>query len=56
MSNELPIRKDLAGRTAYGAPQLNLPVQLNTNENPFPLSDLFMQDLSSAISGIAKND
>jgi histidinol-phosphate aminotransferase len=55
MSNELPIRKDLAGRTAYGAPQLNLPVQLNTNENPFPLSDLFMQDLSSAISGIAKN-
>ena len=26
------------GQTAYGAPQLDVPVQLNTNENPYPPS------------------
>ena len=31
----LPLRPDLAGRTAYGAPQLDVPVRLNTNENPY---------------------
>jgi histidinol-phosphate aminotransferase len=34
----LPIRPDLAGGTPYGAPQLSVPVRLNTNENPYPLS------------------
>src|SRR5499427_5684290 len=29
-----PIRPDLAGRSPYGAPQLDVPVRLNTNENP----------------------
>ena len=32
----LPIRADLAGRHPYGAPQLDVPVRLNTNENPYP--------------------
>jgi histidinol-phosphate aminotransferase len=32
----LPVRPDLAGRTAYGAPQIDVPVRLNTNENPYP--------------------
>jgi histidinol-phosphate aminotransferase len=32
----LPLRADLAGRTPYGAPQLDVPVRLNTNENPYP--------------------
>ncbi len=31
----LPLRPDLAGRTAYGAPQIDVPVRLNTNENPY---------------------
>ena len=30
------IRPDLRGRGAYGAPQLDVPVQLNTNENSYP--------------------
>lgn len=31
--SDLPIRDDLKGRTPYGAPQLNVPVALNVNEN-----------------------
>jgi histidinol-phosphate aminotransferase len=34
--DDLPLRDDLRGRTPYGAPQLDVPVRLNTNENPFP--------------------
>ena len=32
----LPLREDLAGLEPYGAPQLNVPYRLNTNENPYP--------------------
>ncbi len=31
----LPLRPDLRDRVAYGAPQLDVPVRLNTNENAF---------------------
>jgi histidinol-phosphate aminotransferase len=31
----LPLRDDLRGRTPYGAPQLDVPVRLNTNENSY---------------------
>jgi histidinol-phosphate aminotransferase len=31
------LRPDLRGRHPYGAPQLDVPVRLNTNENPYPL-------------------
>ena len=31
--NDLPIRPDLRGQTPYGAPQLNVAVALNVNEN-----------------------
>lgn len=33
----LPLRDDLRGRTPYGAPQLDVPVRLNTNENSYPV-------------------
>ena len=33
----LPIREDLVGVAAYGAPQLDVPARLNVNENPFPM-------------------
>src|SRR6201999_1300549 len=33
---DLPLREDLRGRTPYGAPQLDVPIRLNTNENPYP--------------------
>jgi len=33
----LPLRADLRGRTPYGAPQLEVAVRLNTNENSYPV-------------------
>ena len=30
-----PVREDLRGLTPYGAPQLDVDVRLNVNENPF---------------------
>ena len=36
MSDVLPLRPELVAATPYGAPQLDVPVRLNTNENPYP--------------------
>ncbi|GAB3940814.1 histidinol-phosphate transaminase [Corynebacterium tapiri] len=36
--NDLPLRDELRGQEAYGAPQLAVSVRLNTNENPYPPS------------------
>jgi malic enzyme len=33
-----PVRDDLKDLTPYGAPQIDVPVRLNTNENPYPPS------------------
>ncbi|WP_067129008.1 histidinol-phosphate transaminase [Microtetraspora malaysiensis] len=47
--DDLPIRDDLRGKTAYGAPQLDVPVRLNTNENPYPPSPALVEDLARAV-------
>src|SRR5699024_10501922 len=44
--NDLPLRDDLRGSSPYGAPQLDVPVVLNTNENPYAPS----QELSRALA------
>lgn len=36
---DLPIREDLRGLEPYGAPQLDVPVQLNVNENTFGIPE-----------------
>ena len=36
----LPLRSDLAELSPYGAPQLDVPVRLNTNENPYTLDEI----------------
>ena len=36
---DLPIRSDLRGLKPYGAPQLDVPVQLNVNENTFGIPE-----------------
>jgi histidinol-phosphate aminotransferase len=46
----LPIRKDLIGRSPYGAPQVDVPVRLNTNENPFGPSPELVAELSRVVS------
>lgn len=47
---ELPLRPELRGRTAYGAPQLPVKHQLNTNENPYPLPASLLADLGRALA------
>lgn len=37
--DDLPLRTDLRGEKPYGAPQLNVPVQLNVNENTFGIPE-----------------
>ena len=49
----LPLRDDLAGRKPYGAPQIDVPVRLNTNENPYPLSPALVQAIADAVAGVA---
>jgi histidinol-phosphate aminotransferase len=48
-----PVRPDLAGRAPYGAPQLTVPVRLNTNENPYPPSPALVQAITEAAAGVA---
>ena len=38
-SRALPLRPELAEVRPYGAPQLDVPVLLNVNENPYPPSE-----------------
>lgn len=50
---DLPIRDDLRGLSPYGAPQLDVPVLLNTNENPYPPSAELVADVAAAASSAA---
>ena len=50
---DLPLREDLRGRTPYGAPQLEVPVRLNTNENPYPPPQALVDDVTEAVREVA---
>ena len=45
----LPLRADLRGRTPYGAPQLDVPVRLNTNENSYPVPPQVQEAVVEAV-------
>jgi histidinol-phosphate aminotransferase len=47
------LRDDLVGQVPYGAPQLDVPVQLNVNENPYPPSPALVADLAAAVAEVA---
>ncbi len=47
------LRPDLRGRSAYGAPQLDLPVTLNTNENSYAVPAVVVDEIASAVAEIA---
>lgn len=51
---QLPVRDDLEGKHAYGAPQLTVPVQLNTNENPHPPSGELVEDIMRSVGAAAR--
>ncbi|MCL8027578.1 histidinol-phosphate transaminase [Nocardioides bruguierae] len=44
-----PIREELRGLEPYGAPQLDVPVQLNTNENPYGPSEACADDIAASV-------
>ena len=51
--DDLPLREDLAGLEPYGAPQLDVPVRLNTNENPYPPPKRLADAVTSAVAAVA---
>ena len=51
--DQLPLRDDLRGKTPYGAPQLDVAVRLNTNENPYPPPPELVADVTAAVAEVA---
>lgn len=50
----LPVRDDLVGLEPYGAPQLDVPVLLNVNENPYAPSEQVVADIAGAVADAAR--
>lgn len=51
--SDLPLREELRGKSAYGAPQLTVTNQLNTNENPYAPSPAIVEDLVAEVRELA---
>ena len=49
------VRDDLSGVEPYGAPQLDVPVRLNTNETPFPPPEEFLEELGQRVRSLDLN-
>lgn len=49
----LPLRPDLVGAAPYGAPQIDVPVRLNTNENPYGPSPALARAIGDAVASAA---
>ena len=50
---DLPLRADLVGEEPYGAPQLDVPVCLNVNENPYPLDQEVVDAICERVRQVA---
>jgi histidinol-phosphate aminotransferase len=48
-----PLRAELQGLEPYGAPQLDVPVRLNVNENPYGPSPECVADIAAAVTEAA---
>jgi histidinol-phosphate aminotransferase len=48
-----PVRDDLKDLHPYGAPQIDVPVRLNTNENPYPPSPRLVRAVADAVAQAA---
>lgn len=51
---DLPLRESLRGKCPYGAPQLDVAVRLNTNENPYPPPPELVADVTAACEEAAQ--
>ncbi len=49
----LPLRENLQGLSPYGAPQLDVPVTLNTNENTHPVPDEVVAAITASVAEAA---
>lgn len=47
------LRDDLRGEKPYGAPQLDVPVRLNTNENSYPVPASVVAEITAAVAAVA---
>lgn len=52
--DDLPLRAELRGKSPYGAPQLDVPVRLNTNENPYPLPEALVARIAERVTEAAR--
>lgn len=55
MSTFPPLREELRGLAPYGAPQLDVPVQLNVNENPYGPSPACVADIAASVARVASS-
>ncbi|MEV5955283.1 histidinol-phosphate transaminase [Streptomyces sp. NPDC051987] len=53
--DDLPVRDELRGKSPYGAPQLDVPVRLNTNENPYPLPEPLVERITERVREAARD-
>ncbi|MFB6957236.1 histidinol-phosphate transaminase [Streptomyces sp. NPDC056309] len=53
--DDLPVRDELRGKSPYGAPQLDVPVRLNTNENPYPLPEPLVERIAQRVREAARS-
>jgi len=53
--DDLPLRENLRGKSPYGAPQLSVPVRLNTNENPHPPTQALIDDVATSVRDAASD-
>ena len=54
MSANLPLRPDLEGEAPYGAPEIDVPVRLNVNENPYSPSAAVIETIATAVARAAQ--
>jgi histidinol-phosphate aminotransferase len=47
------LRDDLRGASPYGAPQLDVPVRLNTNESSYPVPADVVADITARVAAVA---
>ena len=55
MQAPLSVRDDLKDLHPYGAPQIDVPVRLNTNENPYPPSPRLVRAVADAVAAAARD-
>jgi histidinol-phosphate aminotransferase len=52
---DLPLREELRGMSPYGAPQLDVAVRLNTNENSYPVPEAAVAEMEKALGSVLRD-